>query len=240
MHANIDGLQTHPLNPNKSLPILTSPTDKNIPTTETKVRDYFYKQNSYSLIPGTRNKPKAPPQKVGDDGQFQFDENRQYVGPDRITGVMSVSAPGNVKQAMGDLLIKLEGDAHQIKYKPTQRKNNKAKKMFPGVPAGLCSEGLMRSIRLVTGSRIPRRHCAMLRSSRSSPIWIVITSLLLTEFKKNGCKIFVIEYDPIDYRRMAPAWDLFINFGDMADILGIRVKVQVIPPPGEWDPNSIT
>jgi hypothetical protein len=62
----------------------------------------------------------------------------------------------------------------------------------------------------------------------------------LTEFKKNECKIFVIEYDLIDNRRMAPVWGLFINFRDMADILGIRVKVQVIPPPGERDPNSIT
>ncbi len=26
----------------------------------------------------------------------------------------------------------------------------------------------------------------------------------LTEFKKNRCKIFVIEYDPVDNRRMAP------------------------------------
>jgi hypothetical protein len=55
----------------------------------------------------------------------------------------------------------------------------------------------------------------------------------LTEFKKNGCKIFVIEYDSIYNRRVAPVWDLFINSGDMADILGIRVKVQVIPPLGE-------
>ena len=117
LHANIDGLLTHPLNTDKSLPILTSPTDKNIPTAGTKVRGYFYIQNSFSLIPGTRNKPKAPPQKVGDDGRFQFDENRQYDGPDRITRVMSVSAPGNVEQAIGDHLIKLEGDAHQIKYK---------------------------------------------------------------------------------------------------------------------------
>ncbi len=61
MHANIDGLQIHPLNADKSLPILTSPTDKNIPTTGTKVRDYFYIQNSLSLIPGMCNKPKAPP-----------------------------------------------------------------------------------------------------------------------------------------------------------------------------------
>jgi hypothetical protein len=146
MHANINGLQIHPLSTEKSLPILTSPKDKNIPTTGTKVRDYFYIQNNFSLIPGTQNKPKAPPQKVDADGQFQFNKNHQYNGPDRIMGVMSVSAPGNVKQSIGDLLIKLKGDAHQIKYKPTQRKNSKAKKMFPGVPTGLCGKGIMCSI----------------------------------------------------------------------------------------------
>ncbi len=62
----------------------------------------------------------------------------------------------------------------------------------------------------------------------------------LTEFKKNGCKIFVIEYYPIDNRRMAPVWDLFIDLGDMECILGIRVKVQVIPSPGDRDLSSIT
>jgi hypothetical protein len=39
---------------------------------------------------------------------------------------------------------------------------------------------------------------------------------------------------------MAPVWDLFINLGEMDRILGLRVKVQVILPPGERDPNSIT
>ncbi len=62
----------------------------------------------------------------------------------------------------------------------------------------------------------------------------------LTKFKKNGCKIFVIEYNPVDKRCMAPVWDLFINLGEMDQILGLRVKVQVIPPPGECNPNSIT
>jgi hypothetical protein len=62
----------------------------------------------------------------------------------------------------------------------------------------------------------------------------------LPEFKKNGCKIYVIEYDPINNRCMAPVWDLFINSGEMECILGLRVKVQVIPPPGKRDPNSIT
>ncbi len=62
----------------------------------------------------------------------------------------------------------------------------------------------------------------------------------LTEFKKNGCKILVIEYNPLYNRRMAPVWDLFIDFGEMDQILGLRVKVQVIPTPGEHDPNLIT
>jgi hypothetical protein len=52
--------------------------------------------------------------------------------------------------------------------------------------------------------------------------------------------MLVIEYDPIDNRCMSPVWDLFINLGEMERILGIRVKIQVIPPPGEQDPNSIT
>ncbi len=60
---------------------------------------------------------------------------------------MLISAPGNLKQAINNLLIKLEGDAHQIRYKPTQQKNGKAEKMFPGVPSGLCNEGIMCSIR---------------------------------------------------------------------------------------------
>ncbi len=34
----------------------------------------------------------------------------------------------------------------------------------------------------------------------------------LTKFKKNGCKIYVIEYNPVDNRHMAPVWDLFINW----------------------------
>jgi hypothetical protein len=57
---------------------------------------------------------------------------------------------------------------------------------------------------------------------------------------KNGCKIFVIGYDPVDNRCMAPVGDLFINLGEMDQILGLRVKEQVIPPPGECNPNSIT
>ncbi len=63
----------------------------------------------------------------------------------------------------------------------------------------------------------------------------------IPEFKKNRCKMFVIEYDPIDNQRMAPVWAfLFINFEEMERILGLWAKLQIIPPPGERDPNSIT
>jgi hypothetical protein len=52
--------------------------------------------------------------------------------------------------------------------------------------------------------------------------------------------MFVIEYDPINNRRMSPVWELFMNSGEMERIFGIRVNFQVIPPPGKKDPNSIT
>ncbi len=120
MSANIDGMKFHPLSTERSLPILTLSADKNFPTTGTKIRDYFHIQNKFSFILGTQNKPKVPPQKVDADRQFQFDENRVYDGPDRITGIMLISAPCNVKQAISNFLIKLEGDIHQIRYKPTQ------------------------------------------------------------------------------------------------------------------------
>ncbi len=117
------------------------------------------------------------------------------------------------------------------------------------------------------GSKNVRRCCALLKSLGLRPTWIVTTypsrswtdilsrsppkaisdsesceHLLnkLTEFKKNGCKMLVIEYGPIVNCRISPVWDLFINLGEMERILGIRVKIQGILPPGEQDPNSIT
>ncbi len=253
MHANIDGLQIHPLSTEKSLPILTSPKDKNIPTTGAKVMDYFYIQNNFSLIPGTRNKPKAPPQKDDADGRFQFDENRQYDGLDRITGVMSVSSLGNVKQTIDDLLIKLKRDAHQIKkYKPTQCKNSKAEKMFPGVPTGLCGKGIMRSIWHGLKNCEKTLCTAKKFTIKANMDWYRLPLLVmngyfkqvtppkaisnsesgkyllnkLTKFKKNSFKIFVIECDPINNRRLALVWDLFINLGEWNAFLESGLKYK--------------
>jgi hypothetical protein len=179
---------------------------------------------------------------------------------------MLISAPGNVKQAVGDLLIELKGDAHQIQYKPAQQKNSKAENMFPGIHAGLCNDVIMRSIRhgLKTREKIlcnakkftikANMDCYHLPLPVTNGYFKQVTppkaisdlesgeSLLneLTEFKKNGCMIFVIEYGPLNNRCMVPVWDLFINLGEMDQILCLRVKVYVILPPGERDPNLIT
>jgi hypothetical protein len=102
MFSNINGLKIHQVSTGKPLPVLTSAKDANMPTTGIKVRDNFFIQNRFSLVPGMLNKPKNPLQKVNADGCFHFDENRQFNGPDRITGIMSVSAPGNVKEAMNN------------------------------------------------------------------------------------------------------------------------------------------
>ena len=138
--------------------------------------------------------------------------------------------------------------------------------MFPGVPAGLCGKGIMRSIWHGLKNCEKTLCNAKKLSIKANMDWYQIllpvmngyfkqvtppktisdskcgNYLLnkLTEFKKNGCKIFVIEYDPIDKRHMASVWDLFIYLRDVEHILGIGVKVQVIPPPGERDPNSIS
>ncbi len=138
--------------------------------------------------------------------------------------------------------------------------------MFPGIPAGLCPKGIMRSIwhglkkyektlcnakKFTIKANMDRYHLPLpvmngyfkqVTPSKATTDSESREHSLnnLSEFKKNGCKIYVIEYDPIDNRRMAPVWDLFFNSGEMERILGLRVKVQVIPPPDKRDPNSIT
>ncbi len=151
---------------------------------------------------------------------------------------MLISAPGNVKQAIGDILIELKGNAHQIRYKPTQQKNSKVENMFPGVLAGLCNKGIICSIR--HGLKTCKKTLCNAKKFTIKanmdcyhlPLPIMnwyfkqvtppkaISDLesgeylfnKLTEFKKNGCKILAIEFNPVDYCRMAPVWDLFINW----------------------------
>jgi hypothetical protein len=112
--------------------------------------------------------------------------------------------------------------------------------MFPGIPAGLCNVGIMRSIRHglktceKTLSNTKKFTIKANMDLYHLPLPVMngyfkqvtppktISDLesgeyllnKLTEFKKNGCKIFVIEYDPMNNHHMAPAWDLLIDLGE--------------------------
>ncbi len=85
---------------------------------------------------------------------------------------MSISAPGNIKEAIHNLMIESESNAHQIWYKPTQRKNSKAKKMFPGIPAGLCPKDIMHSSQ--HGLKKCEKTLCDAKKLQSRQIWIII------------------------------------------------------------------
>ncbi len=79
----------------------------------------MYVPNSWSLNPGFRNKPKLSTKKFGKDDQPVFDKNWGYDGPDRITAIVWISASCNVKEALMDLQMELEGKNLQIRWTPT-------------------------------------------------------------------------------------------------------------------------
>ncbi len=80
----------------------------------------MYIQNTLSLTPGVRNTPKMPAPKVGKDGRPVFYENRGNEGPACITAIMWITADCNIKDALTDLQMELEGEYLQIQWKPAQ------------------------------------------------------------------------------------------------------------------------
>jgi hypothetical protein len=75
-----------------------------------QVNNYMFIQNSWSLMPGIRNKPKLPAPKVGKDGCPVFDKNCGYKGPDCIAAILWITADCNMKDALTLLQMELEGD----------------------------------------------------------------------------------------------------------------------------------
>ncbi len=60
------------------------------------------------------------------------------------------------------------------------------------------------------------------------------------EYMQNRCKLFHLEYDPADNKRMEPVWTQFIESGRSKLFLGLHLKVFILPAPGQQDPNQIT
>jgi hypothetical protein len=56
------------------------------------------------------------------------------------------------------------------------------------------------------------------------------------EYMQNGCRLFHLECDPVDNKRMEPVWTQFIELGRSELFLGIRSKVFILPAPGNKIP----
>ena len=143
---NIPGALVHCISKDAKLPPLSSATAVNFPTSGMQARYYLFIQNSWSLQPGTRNKPKLPAPKVGKDGRQLFDKNRGYDGPDCITSIMWISADVNIKDALENLQMELEGEHLQIRWKAAQKKNTKNLMVIYGLPPGFDAKGIMREL----------------------------------------------------------------------------------------------
>ncbi len=135
--------------------------------------------------------------------------------------------------------------------------------MFPDIPTLLCSKGIMRSIQhglktcektLCNAKKFTIRanmDCYHLPlpimngyfkqvnppkaiSDLESGKYLINK---LTEFKMNCCKIFVIEYDPVDSHHMAPVWDMFINLGEMDEFFVSGSKYKSFCLQGNMTPT---
>ena len=60
------------------------------------------------------------------------------------------------------------------------------------------------------------------------------------EYTQNGCRVFHLEFDPIDNARMAPVWTQFKESGRSELVLGRRSKVFVVPSAGKLAPAKVT
>ncbi len=100
LYDNLSNPMIHCIKKDTKLPPLSSTTGDNFPSSSMQARNYKFIQNTLSLVPGIRNKPKLPAPKVGKDGRQIFDKNRGYNGPNQITAIMWIFVSCNVKDAL--------------------------------------------------------------------------------------------------------------------------------------------
>ncbi len=248
------------------LPPLNSPTCSHFPTTGMQANNYMFIQNSWSLTPGIRNKPKLPAPKVGKDGRPIFNESCGYEGPDRITAILWITADCNVKDALTSLQMELEGDHLRLQWKPAQKKNSRNQIVIYGLPPGFDARGVMRKLlfglkecekelcnakRFSVSENLARRDRALPLFNgyykQGTPLKATSHAESLEnslnknkEYMQNGCKLFHLEYDPAKNAWMDPVWTQFVQSGQSELVLRLCSKIFVLPPPGQQDPRQIT
>jgi hypothetical protein len=227
------------------------------PTTGMQANNYMYIQNTWSLTPGVRNKPKMPAPKVGKDGRPVFDENLGYEGPDCITTIMWTTVDCSIKDALTDLQMELEGEHLQIWWKPAQKKYSCNQIVIYGLPPGfdpkyhegttVWTKGKQKGIcdhkRFSPSENMDcqdwvfplfngyfKQSTPPKTTSRSESLENSLNKN--KEFLQNGCKLFHLEYDLAENARMDPVWTQFIASEWSELVLSLRSKVFVLPNPG--------
>ena len=266
LSQNVPGVLIHCITNGTKIAPLDAPSASHFPTTGVGACNFMYVQNKWSLQPGTRNKIKLPAAKIGKDGRPLFDEDRGYDGPDRITAVLWITCDINAKEAIDDLQMELEGEHLQIRWKQAQKKNTKNQIVIYGIPpvfdaAGVLGEllhGLKESEKEICtpSSTLSLDECNHRRDlalplfngffKQTAPPKAASTaegketSLNNNkEFTQNGCRVFNLEYDPVDNARMAPVWTQFRESGRSELVLGRRAKVFVVPNAGRLAPAKV-
>jgi hypothetical protein len=262
---NLPNAHIHCIKKSARLPTLSSASCSLLITTVMQANNYMYIQNTQSLTPGVHNNPKMPIPKVGKDGCPVFDENRGYEGPNCITTIMWITADCNIKDALTDLQMELEGEHLQIRWKLAQKKNSRNQIVIYGVPPGFDLKGIMHEL-LFGLKESEKELCNHKHFSpsenmdhrdrvlplfngyykQSTPPKTISHSKSLEnslnknkEFLQNGCKLFQLKYDPAENVRMDPVWIQFIASGQSKLVLDLRSKVFVLPNPGQQDPHQI-
>ena len=74
-------------------------------------------------------------------------EAGEYNGPEQVTGVIVVSADGDIKKMVQRMRLDLEGTGIALWWKDVQMKNTVNAIMIPCVINGFCLDGITQSLR---------------------------------------------------------------------------------------------
>ena len=256
--ASVKGFKLHPHDHNPNLPEVTSDKPEgNFPLTGGACQQYVHFPMEWQLA-AAKAKTVRPP-KAASEHRYD-DEAGEYNGPERVSGVIVVSADGDVKKMVQRMRLDLEGTGIAIWWKDVQMKDTVNAIQIPCVVHGFCLEGISQSLRwglkecekklCLKGKQkldfldtpLPKMKVSFKDAKKmkgGSELARKYSLNKLPEFRQNGCKMLSIEASPMDYERMGVVWSYFYDSGMCARTLGIKTKILFIST-GQTEPGNVT
>ena len=256
--ASVKGFKLHPHDTNPDLPDVTSEKPEgNFPPTGGACQQYVHFPMEWQLAAAKEKKVRPP--KAASEHRYD-DEAGEYIGPARVTGVIVVSADGDVKKMVQRMRLDLEGTGIGIWWKDVQMKDTVNAIQIPGVIHGFCLEGITQSLywglkecekKLCLKNKqklefidtpLPKMKVSFKDAKKmkgGSELAKKYSLNKLPEFRQNGCKMLSIEASPMDYERMGIVWSYFYDSGMCGRTLGSKTKILLIPT-GMVEPGNVT